>query len=89
MTLRKRLARLEADRSGSNDEREPVLLAIAGKTDADVIGIGTTRANTVARLPGESLDGLVRRARPLLARPWTIGLPHILCCAYAEEGEAA
>lgn len=82
--LGRRIARLEAEQSVNEVIREPVLLTLAGKTEDDVIGVGTS-SKTIARMPGETLAALVARAHPLLAEPWSIGLPIILCCVYADD----
>lgn len=88
MTMRNRLRRLELQRPTTFDDRPPVVISIAGRDDADVIGIRAgAQAEMIAREPREDIDTLVSRARIALATPWC-GLPLILMCAYPET-EAA
>ena len=88
MNMRNRLRKLELQQPTSWDDRPPVVMGIAGRDDADVIGVHTgNKAKMVARAQGEDLDDLVSRARVALATPWC-GLPLILMCAYADaDGE--
>jgi hypothetical protein len=86
MTIRKRLKRLEGQRGHHAwDDRPPVILSRADMTEDRVIGIRTgSGSEVITRLPGESFDDLVSRARALLATPWA-GLPLIMACAYADQ----
>jgi hypothetical protein len=85
MNLRKRLQVLEGRKAAAGwDDRPPVLIGRLDMAEDDVIGIGTSRNNAVPRLPGESFDDLVDRARPALATPWC-GMPLILVCQYADK----
>ena len=86
MTIRNRLAKLESEsKDNGRDSRPPILLGRAGMTDDDVIGLWTGGISPkIERLPNESIDDLIDRARLLLATPWA-GMPLIMLCVYTDK----
>lgn len=88
MILKRRLTLLEGRaKAGSDDQRDPVILGLTGKTEGDVVGLHSgARSNTIERHSGEDFGDFVKRAQAALQTPWG-GLPLILCCTYAEDAE--